>query len=81
MVAGLIHDVPTVHELIDRIMAEAEAIITERLAASCSDPHGAPPMNRVFTPLRSDSTACPTSVGNQGMSTISTVSTDCGSPT
>ena len=32
MVAGLIHDVPTVHELIDRIMAEAEAIITERLA-------------------------------------------------
>jgi nitronate monooxygenase len=32
MVAGLIHDVPTVRELIDRIMSEAEAIITERLA-------------------------------------------------
>jgi NAD(P)H-dependent flavin oxidoreductase YrpB (nitropropane dioxygenase family) len=31
MVAGLIHDVPTVRELIDRIMAEAEAIIRERL--------------------------------------------------
>jgi nitronate monooxygenase len=32
MVAGLIHDVPTVKELIDRIMSEAEAIITQRLA-------------------------------------------------
>jgi len=32
MVAGLIHDVPTVQELIDRIMNEADAIITERLA-------------------------------------------------
>jgi nitronate monooxygenase len=32
MVAGLIHDVPTVKELIDRIMSEAETIITERLA-------------------------------------------------
>jgi len=32
MVAGLIHDVPTVKELIDRIMSEAEAIITRRLA-------------------------------------------------
>jgi NAD(P)H-dependent flavin oxidoreductase YrpB (nitropropane dioxygenase family) len=32
MVAGLIHDVPTVQELIDRIMSEADAIITERLA-------------------------------------------------
>jgi nitronate monooxygenase len=31
MVAGLIHDVPTVKELIDRIMAEAEEIITRRL--------------------------------------------------
>lgn len=31
MVAGLIHDVPTVKELIDRIMAEAEEIITQRL--------------------------------------------------
>ncbi len=32
MVAGLIHDVPTVKELIDRIMAQAHAIIHERLA-------------------------------------------------
>ncbi|WOB06292.1 nitronate monooxygenase family protein [Piscinibacter gummiphilus] len=32
MVAGLIKDVPTVKELIDRIMAEAHAIIHERLA-------------------------------------------------
>jgi len=32
MVAGLIHDVPTARELIDRIMAEAEGIITQRLA-------------------------------------------------
>jgi nitronate monooxygenase len=32
MVAGLIHDVPTCRELIDRIMAEAESIIAERLA-------------------------------------------------
>ncbi len=33
MVAGLIHDIPTVRELIDRIMAEADAIIRERLLA------------------------------------------------
>ena len=32
MVAGLIHDVPTVKELIDRIMAEADMLITQRLA-------------------------------------------------
>ena len=31
MVAGLIHDVPTCKELIDRIMAEAESLIHERL--------------------------------------------------
>jgi NAD(P)H-dependent flavin oxidoreductase YrpB (nitropropane dioxygenase family) len=31
MVAGLIHDIPTVKELIDRIMSEAEAIIRVRL--------------------------------------------------
>ena len=31
MVAGLIHDVPSVRELIDRIMAEAETIIRQRL--------------------------------------------------
>jgi NADH:quinone reductase (non-electrogenic) len=32
MVAGLIHDIPTCKELIDRIMAEATAIIQDRLA-------------------------------------------------
>lgn len=32
MVAGLIHDIPTVKELIDRIMREAEEIISKRLA-------------------------------------------------
>ena len=32
MVAGLIHDIPTVQELMDRIMAEADAIIHQRLA-------------------------------------------------
>jgi nitronate monooxygenase len=31
MVAGLIHDVPTAKELIDRIMAEATHIIRQRL--------------------------------------------------
>jgi nitronate monooxygenase len=31
MVAGLIHDIPTVKELIDRIMSEAEALIRQRL--------------------------------------------------
>ena len=31
MVAGLIHDIPTCKELIDRIMAEAETIIRKRL--------------------------------------------------
>jgi nitronate monooxygenase len=32
MVAGLIRDVPTVKELIDRIMAEAEGLVRQRLA-------------------------------------------------
>ncbi len=32
MVAGLIHDVPTCKELIDRIMAEADTLINRRLA-------------------------------------------------
>src|SRR5436190_7809471 len=36
MVVGLIHDIPTVKELIDRIMAEAEQIITRRLAGFLS---------------------------------------------
>jgi NADH:quinone reductase (non-electrogenic) len=31
MVAGLIHDIPTCKELIDRIMAEADAIIRQRM--------------------------------------------------
>jgi nitronate monooxygenase len=31
MVAGLIYDIPTVKELIDRIMAEADSIIHQRL--------------------------------------------------
>jgi nitronate monooxygenase len=31
MVAGLIHDIPTCQELIDRIMLEAETIIRQRL--------------------------------------------------
>jgi NAD(P)H-dependent flavin oxidoreductase YrpB (nitropropane dioxygenase family) len=32
MVAGLIHDIPTCKELVDAIMAEAEALIVERLS-------------------------------------------------
>jgi NAD(P)H-dependent flavin oxidoreductase YrpB (nitropropane dioxygenase family) len=31
MIQGLIHDVPTVKELVDRIMSEAEEIIRGRL--------------------------------------------------
>jgi nitronate monooxygenase len=31
MVAGLVYDIPTVKELIDRIMAEADTIISQRL--------------------------------------------------
>ncbi len=31
MVAGLIHDIPTCHDLIERIMSDAEAIIQGRL--------------------------------------------------
>lgn len=33
MVQGLIHDIPTCQQLIDRIIAEAEAILDQRLAA------------------------------------------------
>ena len=36
MVAGLIHDVPTCKELIDRIMSEADALISRRLAGMLS---------------------------------------------
>jgi NAD(P)H-dependent flavin oxidoreductase YrpB (nitropropane dioxygenase family) len=32
MVAGLIHDIPTVRELVDRIMEEADALVRTRLA-------------------------------------------------
>jgi NAD(P)H-dependent flavin oxidoreductase YrpB (nitropropane dioxygenase family) len=32
MVAGLIHDIPTVRELVERTMTEAESIITKRLS-------------------------------------------------
>ena len=39
MVTGLIHDIPTCEELIDRIMAEAEEIIRGRLAALLSASH------------------------------------------
>ena len=31
MVAGLIHDIPTVQELVDRIMRDAETLIRQRL--------------------------------------------------
>ena len=33
MVAGLIHDIPTVKELVDRIMSEADSLINKRLAS------------------------------------------------
>ena len=33
MVAGLIHDIPTVKELIDRIMSEAEVLVRKRLGS------------------------------------------------
>ncbi len=36
MVAGLIHDIPTVQELMDRIMTEAEGIIRQRLSVFVS---------------------------------------------
>jgi NADH:quinone reductase (non-electrogenic) len=37
MVAGLIHDIPTVAELIDRIMADAERLIRDRLTGLLGD--------------------------------------------
>jgi NAD(P)H-dependent flavin oxidoreductase YrpB (nitropropane dioxygenase family) len=37
MVAGLIHDIPTCKELIDRIMAEASALIGQRLKQLAAD--------------------------------------------
>jgi nitronate monooxygenase len=41
MVVGLIHDIPTVKELIDRIMSEADQLIRERLAGFASNVAGA----------------------------------------
>ena len=38
MVAGLIHDIPTCAELIDRIMIEAQEIITQRLSGMLQKP-------------------------------------------
>ncbi|MBL29150.1 MAG: nitronate monooxygenase [Rhodospirillaceae bacterium] len=38
MVAGLIHDIPTCKELIDRIMAEADTLIRKRLAGFLAEP-------------------------------------------
>jgi NAD(P)H-dependent flavin oxidoreductase YrpB (nitropropane dioxygenase family) len=43
MVVGLIHDIPTVKELIDRIMAEAEQLILGRLAGFLNRPAQAAP--------------------------------------
>jgi nitronate monooxygenase len=37
MVVGLIHDIPTVAELIDRIMVEAEQLIRNRLVGLLSE--------------------------------------------
>jgi nitronate monooxygenase len=37
MVTGLIHDIPTVKELIDRIMAEADRLIRGRLMGFLDD--------------------------------------------
>ncbi len=41
MVVGLIHDIPTVKELIDRIMSEAEQIIRKRLEGFLGEGKGA----------------------------------------
>jgi nitronate monooxygenase len=41
MVAGLIHDVPTVKELVDRIMSEADSLINQRLASMSGKPSAA----------------------------------------
>jgi nitronate monooxygenase len=42
MVAGLINDIPTVKELIDRIMADAEKIIRQRLTGFLDASAGKP---------------------------------------
>jgi nitronate monooxygenase len=38
MVQGLIHDIPTVAELVSRIVADAEAIMTRRMGAMLAAP-------------------------------------------
>jgi nitronate monooxygenase len=38
MVMGLIHDIPTCHDLVARIVADAEAIIRGRLAGFVTAP-------------------------------------------
>jgi nitronate monooxygenase len=40
---GLIHDIQTVKELIDRIMADAERIIRQRLTGFLDDTEQKPP--------------------------------------
>jgi nitronate monooxygenase len=44
MVVGLIHDIPTCRELIERTMAEAERIIRERLGRLIGEPVPSPDM-------------------------------------
>jgi NADH:quinone reductase (non-electrogenic) len=44
-VAGLIHDIPTVAELIERIMAQAEHLIRDRLLGLLG--HGETPAAKV----------------------------------
>ena len=48
MVAGLIHDIPTVKELIDRIMADAERIIRQRLTGFLDDAEQRPAAARAI---------------------------------
>jgi NAD(P)H-dependent flavin oxidoreductase YrpB (nitropropane dioxygenase family) len=47
MVVGLINDVPTVKQLIDRIMADAEAIIRQRLTGFLDGSFGTKPARAV----------------------------------
>jgi hypothetical protein len=56
MVAGLIRDVPTVKELIDRIMAEAESLVRSRLAGfafGAADPRHVGPSGAKRSPFLS----------------------------
>lgn len=39
-IMGLIHDIPTCQELIDRIMSDAEEVIQDRLASMVGQPVG-----------------------------------------